>query len=99
MTSDSERGTLGGPCRCARGWVGSAVRLPALPLEGELNANGAGDAFTSGMLAAMLWQSDDGASMSLQDAVSVALGSARQRVDSARRAKPEAVGDLLACTA
>ena len=100
VTSDSERlersAALG---RCARGWVGSAVRLPALPLEGELNANGAGDAFTSGMLAAMLWQSDDGASMSLQDAVSVALGSARQRVDSARRAKPEAVGDLLACTA
>ena len=42
----------------AAGWVGGEVLLPALPLDGALNANGAGDAFTAGLLAAMLWRRD-----------------------------------------
>ena len=77
------------------GWVGGEVLSPALPLEGELNANGAGDAFTAGLLAAMLWRRDGDCAVGLEEAVMVALGSARQRVDAARRGRPEGVEGLL----
>ena len=82
----------------AAAWCGAHVLLPALPVDGELNANGAGDAFTAGLLAAMLFRDEprDGAqrALSLKAAVGVALGAARQRVDSARRSAPESVGEL-----
>ena len=79
----------------AAAWRGAHVLLPALPVDGEVNANGAGDAFTAGLLAAMLFR-EEGAQrpLSLEAAVGVALGAARQRVDSARRSKPESVGEL-----
>ena len=49
LTDDAERLQAGAVLRDATSsWrVGESVRLPALPLEGELNANGAGDAFTA----------------------------------------------------
>ena len=79
----------------AAAWREAHVLLPALPVDGEVNANGAGDAFTAGLLAAMLFR-EEGAQrpLSLEAAVGVALGAARQRVDSARRSKPESVGEL-----
>ena len=98
VTSDDARLGRSALLRDSAGtWRGRTVRLPALPLEGELNANGAGDAFTSGMLAAMLWRpaDDSRARLSLEDAAAVALGSARQRVDSARRGTRVSVSDLL----
>lgn len=80
----------------AAAWRGQAALLPALPIEGELNANGAGDAFTAGLLAAMLWREADGdAALSLEHALHVALLTAHQRVDSARRKQPQTIAQLV----
>ena len=54
-----------------------------------INANGAGDAFTAGLLAAMLWPEP----LTLHDTLSVALASARQRIDS--KVEPRVTADLL----
>ena len=79
----------------AAGWrPGECVRLPALPVAGEVNANGAGDAFVAGLLAALLWRGTDGEPLTLEQAARVALGSARQRIDPARRESPESVDAL-----
>jgi sugar/nucleoside kinase (ribokinase family) len=71
-------------------WVGGDVLLPAYPLEAgsEANSNGAGDAFVSGLLAAVLSTRE----LSLEQAVRVALLAALQRVDSAKRARREKLG-------
>ena len=105
VTEDAARLTRSATLAAAASqWVGSDIRLPALPLDGELNANGAGDAFTAGLVAAMLWQPDgddagaEGAQsrfLSLEKAVTLALGSARQRVDSSRREYPQPWTELL----
>ena len=74
--------------RTSSGWRGQSVLLPALPVEGELNCNGAGDAFTAGLIAAMLWRNDlntNAEPVSLEQAALLALASARQRVDTSRR--------------
>ena len=74
----------------ARRWSAAEdALLPAAPTAGTINANGAGDAFVAGLLAAMLWSEP----LSLTDALHVALESARQRIDSA--AEPRAVAELL----
>lgn len=96
VTKDLERlqsagGTL---ARATAGWeAGGAVRLPALPVSGEVNANGAGDAFTAGMIAAMLWRRSAAEPLSLEETVGVALASARQRVDAGTEARE--LGQLL----
>jgi myo-inositol-1-phosphate synthase len=78
---------------------GMAVRLPALPVDGEVNANGAGDAFCAGLLAALLSRAVDGQReqepIRLESVLRVALASARQRVDGARRDEPESAVELL----
>ena len=74
----------------ARLWKPSEdVLLPAAPTSGAINANGAGDAFTAGLLAAMLWPEP----LTLHDTLSVALASARQRIDS--KVEPRVTADLL----
>ena len=74
----------------SRVWAaGEDARLPALPVSEALNANGAGDAFVAGMLAAMLWPKP----LSLQDTLQLALESARQRIDP--EVEPRIVSDLL----
>ena len=104
VTEDAERLRRGEVLRGATSsWrPGSCVRLPALPVRGELNANGAGDAFTAGMLAAMLWREGgegegraEGRArcLSLETTVRVALASARQRVDGS--AEKVTIGKLL----
>ena len=45
------------------------------------------------MIAAMLWRAEDGASLSLERTVGIALASARQRVDAGTEAMP--VGELM----
>ena len=94
VTQDEERllrgSTLG---RAAAAWRGAEVRLPALPVDGGVNANGAGDAFCAGMLAAMLWRA--GPALTLEQAALLALGSARQRVDGARCHRPESATMML----
>ena len=106
--------------RAAAGWCGQQARLAALPVAGELNANGAGahsaaeallprglarrgplvtclplhpsgDAFTAGLLAAMLWSEP----LQLDQAVHLGLASARQRIDGARAGEQLSVSGLL----
>jgi len=94
VTADADR--LESPpdselARAASSWRGQAVRLTALPVEGDINANGAGDAFTAGLLAAMLWRE----SLELTTATKVALASARQRIDSTRRDQPMGLARIL----
>lgn len=64
-------------------WSGQDVFLPAFPLEegSEVNANGAGDAFTSGLMASLLWSEP----ITVEQTLKVALLSALQRVDSRKR--------------
>ena len=79
----------------AAAWCGQEVLLPAPPPTGRVNANGAGDAFTAGLLAAMLWSSP----LSLVDAVGLALGSALQQIDMGckqRRTAAEILSSLSA---
>jgi len=76
--------------RAVESWGGESVRLKALPLLGECNANGAGDAFTAGLLTALLWE---GPPLSLREVALLALASARDRVDSL--AEPRSAMDLL----
>ena len=74
----------------ARRWgAAEDALLPAAPTEGTINANGAGDAFVAGLLAAMLWSEP----LRLTDALRLALESARQRIDSAT--EPRAAAELL----
>ena len=95
VSDDGERltGRGGVLARATARWQpGECVRLPALPVTGELNANGAGDAFTAGFLAAMLWRAEP--PLTLAQATELALASARQRVDDA--ATPTSVEELVA---
>jgi len=78
--------------RAGTRWRGTEVRVAALPLSGELNANGAGDAFTAGLLAALLWNEGE---LALEQVAMLGAASARQRVDSARRGHPQSVRALL----
>ena len=98
VSADAGRlqGGGGALARAASGWQpGEAVRMAALPVGGEVNANGAGDAFTAGMIAALLWRGD-GAPLSLERATALALGSAAQRIDSAARESPREAAEMLA---
>ena len=63
--------------------------LPAAPTSGAVNANGAGDAFVAGLIAALLWPEP----LALHDALRLALGSARQRIDV--QVEPRGVAELL----
>ena len=72
-------------------WIGAEVRLPALPIRGELNTNGAGDAFTAGLIAAILHAQP----LSIERATHLALSSARQHVDSACSLRLQTAADLL----
>lgn len=78
--------------RAGTRWRGTEVRVAALPLSGELNANGAGDAFTAGLLAALLWNEDE---LALEQVAMLGAAAARQHVDSARRGHPQSVRALL----
>jgi sugar/nucleoside kinase (ribokinase family) len=78
--------------RAGTRWRGTEVRVAALPLSGELNANGAGDAFTAGLLAALLWNEGE---LALEQVALLGAASARQRVDSARRGRQQSVRALL----
>lgn len=75
--------------RQAGRWAGESVLLPPAPVtEGaQVNTNGAGDAFIAGLVAALLVRTEV-ATLSLAQATRLALLSARQRVDSVRRAAP-----------
>ncbi len=66
-------------------WAGQEALLPPYALQpgAEANTNGAGDAFIAGLLAAMLSKTQ---ALSLKQATSFALLTARERVDSLRRA-------------
>ena len=99
LTSDRERLVArGATLRAATvGWeAGAWARLPAPPVGVEINANGAGDAFTAGILAAMLWRPADANAEPpcLEEALRVGLASARQRVDATapRQTVAELVG-------
>jgi len=84
-------------------WAGQETLLPPYPLQAgaEVNTNGAGDAFIGGFLAAMLCKTK---SLSLKQATSFALLTARERVDSLRRVSPtkasyaELLGEALKVT-
>ena len=94
--SDADRLQAAGGvlAHATRGWqAGDAVRLPAMAVNGEVNANGAGDAFTAGMVAAMLWSAADDEPLGLEATVGIGLASARQRVDAGTEAM--VVGELL----
>ena len=67
-------------------------RCGAWPSCGELNANGAGDAFTAGLLAALLWNEGE---LALEQVAMLGAAAARQHVDSARRGHPQSVRALL----
>ena len=95
VSADEARLRRGGAAlgRAAEHWCGAEARAPALPLAGELNANGAGDAFTAGMLAALL--SSEEAALTLEQAALLGSESARQRIDSARRDTPRSARALV----
>jgi len=67
-------------------WRGQDSFVPAYPVsEGSsINANGAGDAYIGGLVAAVLWQRP----VSLEEANRFALLAALQRVDSSKRDSP-----------
>jgi len=65
--------------RAAGGWCGKEALLPALPPRGRVNANGAGDAFSAGMLASMVRAE----AVSLEAALGAAQQSALERISGA----------------
>jgi sugar/nucleoside kinase (ribokinase family) len=62
--------------RATAGWCGADLLLPSPPVRGSVNANGAGDAFTAGMLASLIRQEPG----SLEEALREAQESARRRI-------------------
>jgi len=74
----------------ASAWqLAEELLLPSAPTSGAVNANGAGDAFVAGLIAALLWPEP----LALHDALRLALGSARQRIDV--QVEPRGVAELL----
>jgi len=88
-TSDSERlSRCPGHIKCWK--AGSAVHVPAFKINGDINANGAGDALFSGFCLAAVWTSPSSTevSVSLRQAGEFACLVARQRCDATTRDTP-----------
>lgn len=77
------------------GWAaGSSIHVPAFQIEGDVNANGAGDALFSGFCLAAMWE--EGKSIGVKEASEFASLVARQRCDMKTRDNPvEGAGALM----
>uniref|UniRef100_A0A7S2EFW1 Carbohydrate kinase PfkB domain-containing protein n=1 Tax=Trieres chinensis TaxID=1514140 RepID=A0A7S2EFW1_TRICV len=86
ITSDGSR--LGRCPAQVKSWsVGANVRAPAFAIDGEVNANGAGDALFAGFCLGASWPSEDlgGCSLTASEAGLLAAMVARQRCDAQTR--------------
>jgi len=97
ISSDSDRLS-----RCPghiKSWTpGSTVHVPAFKINGDINANGAGDALFSGFCLAAVWSSSSSpdATVSLKQAAEFSSLVARQRCDAITRETPaEAAEELM----